>query len=97
MHPGLFTTIDIIHEFVKEVLWEQSNAEILRMKGIIGISGSRNKYILQSVREMYDVIETEDEISDVDVWENKFVLIGRGLDRDWVIKKLEDSIRKHEM
>lgn len=92
MFPAPLPSRTTIDEFAKEVLWE-SGMEVLRMKASFEIAGSPFKYVLQSVREMYDVIETQDTRKE-EGWENKFVLIGRDLDRDFVERKLREVVEK---
>ncbi|KAJ7857658.1 CobW/HypB/UreG, nucleotide-binding domain-containing protein [Mycena olivaceomarginata] len=79
--------LDALDEWVRTVLWEQrlpgdvdapaSPLTVLRCKGLF-VLDSGAQYVLQGVRNMYDIAEAEDALGVPDA--GKLVLIGTGLD-----------------
>ncbi|KAJ7366709.1 CobW/HypB/UreG, nucleotide-binding domain-containing protein [Mycena albidolilacea] len=79
--------LDALDEWVRTVLWEQrlpgdvdapaSPLTVLRCKGLF-VLDSGAQYVLQGVRNMYDIAEAGDALGVPDA--GKLVLIGTGLD-----------------
>lgn len=82
--------LEKLDEWIRSVLWEKAvpsgasldNSEILvlRCKGVFTTVGG-DRYVLQGVRELYEVSKVEETVSDVEGLpaEGKIVLIGKGL------------------
>lgn len=77
-----------LDEWIRAVLWEQrlpdsgtgdgTPLEVLRCKGIFSLE-SGEQYVLQGVREMYDLSLVEGEHAPLAAAEGKLVFIGKGL------------------
>jgi len=92
--------IEILDEWIRSVLWEhrlpnEENAEgldVLRCKGMFKTDGGE-VYVLQGVREMYDLSLAEPTKDSDGAGEiGKLVFIGKGLD-DKVRSSLEATVR----
>lgn len=78
--------LEKLDEWIRSVLWENqlpgdstSNIVVLRCKGMFG-TRSGDRYILQGVRNMYEMLK-EREVEVLGLPEvGKLVLIGKGLD-----------------
>lgn len=88
-----------LRHWLDELLWGQDTApsdsgegplrpDIFRVKGLLHVSGSDKKWVLQAVHELYDFVEGPD-------WEvgvpprSKIVFIGRHLDGDKLQKEFD--------
>jgi hypothetical protein len=79
--------LDALDEWVRTVLWEQrlpgdaaqepAQLTVLRCKGLFVLDSSA-QYVLQGVRNMYEIAEAGDALGLPDA--GKLVLIGTGLD-----------------
>lgn len=72
--------LEKVRTFLDELLWEEGRSQhVYRMKAILNVQGSTRRYVLQAVRELYDIVEgrpwNEDEAR-----ESRMVVIGRTLD-----------------
>ena len=69
--------------FLAEILWEQSEVDVLRLKGLVSFSGKPHKYALQAVREQWELTETAVACDG----QSSFVWIGRRIPfDDWTAK-----------
>lgn len=53
--------------FIDGLLWDREanpERELYRLKGVLSISGSSKKHVLQAVYELYNITETTDWASD---------------------------------
>lgn len=90
--------LDALDGWLRTVLWEHEvpgihghAVEVLRCKGAFRtLSGER--YVLQGVREMYELVPVEGVTGAEGPQIGKLVLIGKGMD-DRVKKSLEDILR----
>lgn len=96
---------DRLDVWLRGVLWEnriperssgsETELQVLRCKGAFTLEDDRH-FVLQGVRNMYDVNELAGKRGDVDVPDiGKIVLIGKGLDDD-VRKSLESVLKDSE-
>lgn len=75
-----FVTIEKINQWLASLLWENTSTTIYRIKGMINVFGTNEKYNLQGVMHSFDV-----QPSGI-LWElnetrtNKIVIIGKNLD-----------------
>ena len=87
---------DALDAWLRDILWENhvpstnnKQVECLRIKALIHLPDNPHKMVVQSVRELYDVIQGA-------VWEkgtipvNKLVFIGRHLDRQELMQSFMD-------
>lgn len=74
--------LDKVNDWLGELLWEGGmDSEIYRMKGVFNIHGSDNMYMLQAVRDLYEIVPTRSWRPD----ENRrtqIVFIGKNLKKD---------------
>lgn len=81
--PGSISRFKL-EEWLRSILWEnEQNGDefiILRLKGLVSFQGDPNKYVLNAVREIYDIVKgSEWRSADQN---NKIVIIGKNLDFD---------------
>ena len=90
---------DRLDEWIRTVLWENhipgagenQALQVLRCKGLITME-SGEQYVLQGVRNLYDLVRMEGQV-DIGIPEpGKIVLIGKGLD-DTIRHSLENAVR----
>ncbi len=70
-------------QWLEDLLWEggQTKCEIYRIKGIVQVASTENPYIVQAVRELYDVTEAPfAAVKGAASEQSRVVLIGRNLD-----------------
>ncbi|CAL8470217.1 g9759 [Coccomyxa elongata] len=70
-------------QWLEDLLWEggQTKCEIYRIKGIVQVVSTENPYIVQAVRELYDVTEAPfAAVKGAATEQSRVVLIGRNLD-----------------
>jgi G3E family GTPase len=92
--------VEVLDEWIRTVLWEhklpneeeREGLDVLRCKGLFRTDGGEI-YVLQGVREMYDLSPAESmEDSDRAGEIGKLVFIGKGLD-DRVRSSLEATVQ----
>jgi G3E family GTPase len=92
--------VEILDEWIRSVLWEHrlpnegdaGGLDVLRCKGMFRTDAGE-VYVLQGVREMYDLSPAESTVDSDGVGEiGKLVFIGKGLD-DRVRSSLEATVR----
>ena len=92
--------VEVLDEWIRTVLWEHKlpnevdagSLDVLRCKGMFRTEGGEI-YVLQGVREMYDLSPAESTGDSDGVGEiGKLVFIGKGLD-DRVRSSLEATVR----
>jgi len=80
--PG-YLDARLFEDWLEDLLWERrkedGGVDILRAKGLVYTAGSRNRRVLQAVREVYEITDGPVETNPENVM-NKFVFIGRNLD-----------------
>ena len=91
-------SFDRLDEWIRSVLWENrlpgpaenQNLHVLRCKGLVTME-SGEQYVLQGVRNMYEMVKVGEQV-DMGIPEpGKIVLIGKGLD-DTVRRSLENIL-----
>mmetsp|Transcript_4116 Transcript_4116/g.5688 ORF Transcript_4116/g.5688 Transcript_4116/m.5688 type:complete len:171 (-) Transcript_4116:8-520(-) len=77
-----------------QLLWENKSsphaATLFRVKGILGVEGSKTKHLLQAVHDLFDVSESGSDWLEGEKIECKITFIGRSLNR----LELEEGLKK---
>lgn len=82
--------LERVREWLDHWLWEENERHpIYRMKAILHVQGTDTRYVLQAVRELYDIVQGRSWNQD-ETRESRVVVIGRSLDP----AQLEQSFRK---
>lgn len=82
--------------FMMDLLRERA-ADIYRSKGLLSFHGQGNiKFVFQGVHEQINFGPAKEPFKDDEVRVNKFVFIGKNLNRDELIKGLKDCLYKEE-
>lgn len=82
--------------FMMDLLRERA-ADIYRSKGVLTFHGQGNtKFVFQGVHEQINFGPAKDPWKDGEERENKFVFIGKGLNREELIKGLMECLYKEE-
>lgn len=83
--------LDRLRHWLDEFLWENEESadekEVYRVKGLMHTAGSRNKWVLQGVHELYDIVEGPEWGEETPY--SKVVFIGKNLDHEEISKALE--------
>jgi len=84
--------LDRLRHWLDEFLWENEEStnekEVYRVKGLMHTIGSPNKWVLQGVHELYDIIKGPEWGNDVPY--SKIVFIGKNLDHEEISKALAE-------
>lgn len=89
--------IDKLNNWLNKLLMEKGQ-DIYRSKGILSIVGSNEKYVYQSVHMIMKLNSSKNLGMNLIPWQagekriNKFCFIGKNLEREKIIKELEDSL-----
>lgn len=76
--------------FLQNLLWdenEDNKMEIHRSKGLIFIDENNSYRVIQGVRKTYEIIEGNQEISEIMLSESRLVFIGKYIDREYICSK----------
>lgn len=89
-----FSTVEDLHTFetrFQELLWDDDEScEIHRSKGLLFV-GKDEYRVLQGVRRTYEIAPGGRPINEVELDQNRLVLIGRGLNHAKLISQLLDQ------
>jgi G3E family GTPase len=82
--------IHVFQEFVQEMLREKGT-DLFRYKGVLSVAGMKEKFVFQGVHMIFS-----GDWSPVEVGANtnKFVFIGRNLDRETLVKGFSNCLAK---
>jgi G3E family GTPase len=82
--------------FMMDLLRERA-ADLYRTKGLLSFHGQGNvKFVFQGVHEQINFGPAKDPWKDDEKRINKFVFIGKNLDRAWLVKSLMECLYKEE-
>jgi G3E family GTPase len=82
--------------FMMDLLKERA-ADLYRTKGLLSFHGQGNtKFVFQGVHEQINFGPAKEPWKDGEERINKFVFIGKGLDRKWLTKSLMECLYKEE-
>jgi G3E family GTPase len=82
--------------FMMDLLKERA-ADLFRTKGLLSFQGQGNtKFVFQGVHEQINFGPAKEPWKDGEVRMNKFVFIGKNLDRKWLTKSLMECLYKDE-
>jgi G3E family GTPase len=82
--------------FMMDLLKERA-ADLYRTKGLLSFHGQGNtKFVFQGVHEQINFGPAKEPWKEGEERINKFVFIGKGLDRKWLTKSLMECLYKEE-
>ena len=81
--------MDKVESFLQKVLWEQTEMQVMRLKGLVSLGDKQ--VIIQGVHDTYDTYERPTRDGD-SIQGCTFVLIGRNLDKESLIRTLSQSL-----
>ncbi len=82
--------------FMMDLLKERA-ADLYRTKGLLSFQGQGNtKFVFQGVHEQINFGPSKEPWKDGETRVNKFVFIGKNLDRKWLTKSLMECLYKEE-
>ncbi|XP_078252209.1 zinc-regulated GTPase metalloprotein activator 1 isoform X1 [Rhinoraja longicauda] len=100
--PGTIFEEDL-NIYLQNLLWEKllknksgDTMEIIRLKGIVSIKEKPQQMIVQGVHELYDIEETSVNWTSENERINRFVLIGRNLDKEILEEVFTATVLKEE-
>jgi G3E family GTPase len=73
--------LSLFERWIQQLLWEglgNTSIQVLRVKCLLHLEGKANKYILQGVREIYDIQECDEKwpVDSGSTQTSRIVLIG---------------------
>ncbi|CDK25837.1 unnamed protein product [Kuraishia capsulata CBS 1993] len=69
-----------VESFLQELLWENEDEEIHRIKGLLLVNDSKDSFkVIQGVRKTYEIVDADDYDSSLELTTSRLVLIGKGV------------------